>query len=95
MTNINISVPESLKSFINQQIAEGGYNSASEYLQQLIIQEVRRKSKINLDGLMITKEEFETTLDELANDFATSVGANAPILSDYAVSRESIYEDHY
>ena len=44
---------------------------------------------------MITQEEFEITLDELADDFAASVGANAPILSDYAVSRESIYENHY
>ena len=94
MTNINISVPESLKSFIDQQIAEGGYSSASEYLQRLIIQEARRKSKGSLEELLITQEEFETTLDELADDFAAFVGANAPILSDYAVSRESIYEDY-
>jgi antitoxin ParD1/3/4 len=38
---------------------------------------------------------LENALDELADDFAACVGANAPILSDYAVSRESIYEDHY
>lgn len=38
MTNINISVPESLKSFIYQQIVEGAYNSVSQYLQQLNIQ---------------------------------------------------------
>ncbi|MEY3402957.1 MAG: hypothetical protein RLZZ86_2573 [Cyanobacteriota bacterium] len=94
MTNINISVPESLKSFIDQQIAEGGYSSVSEYLQQLIIQEARRKSKVTLEELLITQEEFETTLDELADDFAVCVGTNALILSDYAVSRESIYEDH-
>lgn len=94
MTNINITLPESLKSFIDQQIAEGGYNSVSEYLQQLIIQEARRKSKVTLEELLITQEEFESTLDELADDFAVCVGTNAPILSDYAVSRESIYEDH-
>ncbi|MBD2690433.1 ribbon-helix-helix domain-containing protein [Anabaena catenula] len=94
MTNINISVPESLKKFIDQQIAEGGYNSASEYLQQLIIQEAQRKSKGSFEKLLINQEEFETTLDELADDFAACVGATVPILSDYAVSRESIYEDH-
>ena len=33
MTNINISVPESLKSFIDHEIVEGGYSSAGEYLQ--------------------------------------------------------------
>jgi antitoxin ParD1/3/4 len=94
MTNINISVPESLKSFLDHQIAEGGYSSASEYLQQLIIQEAQRKSKASLEEFLITQEEFEKTLDELADNFADSVGANVPILSDYAVSRESIYEDH-
>jgi antitoxin ParD1/3/4 len=94
MTNINISVPESLQGFIEQQIAEGGYNSASEYLQQLIIQEAKRKNKAKVDKFMISDEEFETTLDELADDFTACVGTNAPILSDYAVSRESIYEDY-
>ncbi|WP_016952948.1 hypothetical protein [Anabaena sp. PCC 7108] len=94
MTNINISVPESLKNFIDQQIVEGGYNSASEYLQQLIIQEAQRKSKGSFEKLLINQEEFETTLDELADDFAACVGKNAPVFSDYAVSRESIYEDH-
>ncbi|MTJ20126.1 hypothetical protein FJR06_01775 [Dolichospermum sp. UHCC 0352] len=94
MTNINISVPESLKSFIDHQIVEGGYSSASEYLQQLIIQEAQRKNKASLEEFLITQEEFEKTLDELADNFAALVGANAPILSDYAVSRESVYEDY-
>jgi antitoxin ParD1/3/4 len=44
---------------------------------------------------MISEQEFETTLDELADDFAAFVGAKAPVLSDYAVSRESIYEEKY
>ena len=94
MTNINISVPESLKSFIDHQIVEGGYSSASEYLQQLIIEEAQRKSKASLEEFLITQEELEKTLDELADNFAALVGANAPILSDYAVSRESVYEDY-
>jgi antitoxin ParD1/3/4 len=95
MTNINISVTESLKSFIDHEIVEGGYNSASEYLQQLIIQEAQRKSKASLEEFLITQEELENTLDELADNFVASVGANAPILSDYAVSRESIYENYF
>ncbi|TAE58144.1 MAG: hypothetical protein EAZ76_11500 [Nostocales cyanobacterium] len=95
MTNINITLPESLKSLIDQQIAEGGYNSASEYLQQLIIQEARRKNQGSLEGFIINDQELESALDELADDFAACVGANVPTLSDYAVSRESIYEDHY
>lgn len=78
----------------HDHFAEGGYNSASEYLQQLIIQEAQRKSKGSLEEFLITQEEFETTLDELADVFAACVDANSPILSDYAVSCKSIYEEH-
>ncbi len=39
-------------------------------------------------------EEFEAIADNLANEFATCVGSNVPVLSDYAVSRAGIYEEH-
>jgi antitoxin ParD1/3/4 len=39
-------------------------------------------------------EEFESISDKLAEDFKIYVGQNVPNLSDYAVSRESIYEEH-
>jgi antitoxin ParD1/3/4 len=39
-------------------------------------------------------EEFESISDKLAEDFKMYVGQNVPNLSDYAVSRESIYEEH-
>lgn len=42
----------------------------------------------------ITEEEFDTIVDRLTNEFAKSVGENAPLLSDYAISREGIYEEH-
>ncbi|WP_442949416.1 ribbon-helix-helix domain-containing protein [Nostoc sp.] len=32
MTNIQISLPESMKVFVEEQVAKGGYSSASEYL---------------------------------------------------------------
>lgn len=39
-------------------------------------------------------EEFEAIADNFANEFATCVGSNVPVLSDYAVSRAGIYEEH-
>jgi hypothetical protein len=42
----------------------------------------------------ITEEEFETMVDRLTDEFAKNVGKNASLLSDYAISRESIYEEH-
>ncbi|MBE9231273.1 hypothetical protein IQ231_06120 [Cuspidothrix issatschenkoi LEGE 03284] len=42
--------------------------------------------------MLISEEEIENTLDELADNFAAYVDSTVPILSDYAVSRDSIYE---
>ena len=39
-------------------------------------------------------ESFETIADQLAEAFETIVGSAVPALSDYAVSRAGIYEEH-
>jgi antitoxin ParD1/3/4 len=36
MTRLDISLPESLKSFVEQQVASRGYGTPSEYIQDLI-----------------------------------------------------------
>ncbi len=33
---MNISLPETLKSFVDQQVSQGGYSISSEYLRELI-----------------------------------------------------------
>ncbi|MCC5620352.1 hypothetical protein [Nostoc sp. CHAB 5715] len=103
MTNIQISLPESMKVFVEEQVAKGGYSSASEYLQELIFQDQQRKgqeekhpqlmAKLQTQG-QLNNEEFELIADKLADEFALCVGFTLPVLSDYAVTRESIYEDH-
>jgi hypothetical protein len=43
----------------------------------------------------ISDREFEILLDELADEFIKNMGVlNVPMLSDFAVSRAGIYEDH-
>jgi antitoxin ParD1/3/4 len=42
----------------------------------------------------MSEEEFEALADLLADEFAASVKPNMPPLSDYAVSRAGIYEEH-
>ncbi len=36
MTTMNISLPESLKSFVDEQVATRGYGTSSEYVRELI-----------------------------------------------------------
>ncbi len=46
------------------------------------------------DNSQLSLEEFRVLLDELAGKFMEFAGPDVQPLSDYAVSREGIYEDH-
>lgn len=51
-------------------------------------------STISDSDAEISDREFEILLDELADEFIQNMGVNVPTLSDFAVSRAGIYEDH-
>ncbi|MBK7051314.1 MAG: type II toxin-antitoxin system ParD family antitoxin [Rhodoferax sp.] len=36
MSTMNISLPESLKSFVDEQVIQHGYGTSSEYVRELI-----------------------------------------------------------
>ncbi|ALF53935.1 addiction module antitoxin [Nostoc piscinale CENA21] len=53
MSSINISLPESMKVFVEEQVTKGGYSSVSEYLQELISQEQKRQTQEHIEELLI------------------------------------------
>ncbi len=42
MSTMNISLPEALKAFVDQQVAEGRYGTSSEYVRELIRKDQER-----------------------------------------------------
>ena len=58
----------------------------------------RKVEEIALERLakdnLLNDEEFEQLADELADYFEKNLPADAKPLSDYAMSREGIYQDH-
>jgi hypothetical protein len=50
--------------------------------------------KWTYDLYELTDAEFEAVADQVADELTTSLGSKVPPLSDHAVSREGIYEDH-
>ena len=52
MATMNISLPDELKQFVDQQVADGAYGSSSEYLRELIRKQrdVRKLRGMLLDG---------------------------------------------
>jgi antitoxin ParD1/3/4 len=43
MSTMNISLPESLKSFVDEQVCQRGYGTSSEYVRELIRRDQERQ----------------------------------------------------
>jgi antitoxin ParD1/3/4 len=50
MTTMNISVPDEMKAFVEAEMAQEGYASASEYLRALIRDAQKRRAKRELEA---------------------------------------------
>ena len=53
MAEITLSLPESMWDFIEEQVAQGGYGTASEYLRTLVHEDQKRKAREHLEGLLL------------------------------------------
>lgn len=50
MTTMNISLPDALKSFVDERVSFGGYGTSSEYIRELIRKDQERE---RLRGLLL------------------------------------------
>jgi antitoxin ParD1/3/4 len=53
METMNIALPESMKSFVQRRVTEGGYSSASEYVRDLIRADQKRQTEERIDALLV------------------------------------------
>jgi len=56
MSTMNISLPETLKSFVDEQVSSRGYGTSSEYVRELIRkdQDVQNLRALLLEGAAST-----------------------------------------
>ena len=52
-TTMNISLPEMLKAFVDEQVQSGGYGSASEYIRELVRKDQKERGKARLESLLL------------------------------------------
>jgi len=50
MSTMNISLPDTLKDFVDEQVASRGYGTSSEYVRELIR---RDQDRLQLRGLLL------------------------------------------
>ena len=53
MATVTISLPESLKTFIDEQLATKGYGNVSEYFRSLLREAQRREDDARLEALLL------------------------------------------
>lgn len=50
---MHISLPETLKTWVERQVSKRGFGTASEYVRQLLREEQKRQAQEQLEGLLI------------------------------------------
>ncbi len=69
MTSINISLPDSMRAYVDQQVANGGYSSASEYFRELVRQDQKHKENEQLEAMLLEGLNSGTATAMTAQDW--------------------------
>ncbi len=88
---ITVHIPSDIEKQVREKIALEDTDAVRHLLLEAL--------EPTVEALMNNKpqlsvEELEMKLDQLVDVFMDCVGPEVPPLSDYAVSRAGIYEDH-
>lgn len=59
MTAMNISLPDTLKTFVDEQVHQRGYGTSSEYVRELIRKD---QDRLHLRGLLLAGAEQSARL---------------------------------
>jgi antitoxin ParD1/3/4 len=52
-TTMNISLPETLKDYVKERVAEGIYSNPSDYIRALIRSEMKRNSQHQFEAMIL------------------------------------------
>jgi antitoxin ParD1/3/4 len=53
MTTLSVSLPDSMQTFIDEKVSQGGYATASDYIQQLVSEAQKRAAWDRLESLVL------------------------------------------
>ena len=67
MATMNISLPDKLKSYVDNRVENDGYGTASEYFRELIRQDQQRREQEQVERAQLEKmrEDVQAGLDAL------------------------------
>ncbi len=88
---LTVHVPPDLEKKVRENISHGNIDAVRNLLIEALEPTVEAFMNNTPD---LSVEELELKLDRIADKFMKYVGPDMPPLSDYALSREGIYENH-
>ncbi len=53
MTSLNVSLPESMREWIDEQVKTGGYGTASEFVREVIREAQKNKARQALEAKLL------------------------------------------
>ncbi len=80
MTTITISLPDSLKAFIDSQVASKGYGNVSEYVRSLLPEALAKAEDVRLEALLL--KGLASSLIPLDADFRNRLEAKVEQVLD-------------
>ncbi len=73
-TTMNISLPETMKAFVDERLVSDGYGSVSEYVRELIRGDQKRRENERLERLLLerlqSKNDREFEISEVEAELA-------------------------
>jgi antitoxin ParD1/3/4 len=70
MQTMNISLPERLKSYVEEQVGSGRYSTASEYVRELIRNDEKRQAQQKLEEMLLEGVRSGEPREMTAQDWA-------------------------
>lgn len=67
-TTMNISLPDSMKTFIDERLSNDGYGTVSEYVRELIRADQKRREEAKLEALLLQRLQNDTEFELDIND---------------------------
>jgi antitoxin ParD1/3/4 len=92
LTSLHVSLPEDLKDFVRQEVAEGGYSTPSDFVRTVLRERREQKLRRGIDAALVAS--LETPAEEVTPEYLTSIRREAQALIERktASSRKSAKE---
>lgn len=69
MKSMNISLPDPMRAYVEEQVANGDYSSVSEYFRELVRFDQKRKAQERLEALLLEGLNSGTATEMTAQDW--------------------------